>query len=520
MIDRKTKVMMAQYAAWVAVVALLNGVCYLGTEFIMLPADSAQAAWALAAEWAAVMVPLVLLLALIGVWRSACAVVLPIVMGASSVVAYFRYTINVSFTPMVLDAWVTNDVAMAMELVSWQLVACVAASLVVACAAATMRWRIGRLPKAKLGAAVLITMLLVVANHPRLERPMERRVPFVLYATVADYLEQQASLTAPRSRLTRATARHDDSLTVVFVLGESLRADHLSLNGYARQTTPRLEQLGAISLPHVRSRFTHTNASVPQIMTRADSLHPRRSQTESSFATLYQSAGYATAWLGNQEWTAHFYPLIQEYDTIAMTNREKSHYDFDQWLDEALLPPYKSLLAQCNARQLITLHTIGSHWYYPSHYTAEHARYQPTVQSKAFDRNDAAPMINAYDNTVCYTDWFLGEVIAPLTERRAIVFYLSDHGEALGEQGQWLHASESEKAHRPAALIWASASYQTRYHEQWHALLQNAKKPLSTDYLYHTILDAAAISTPYLDAEQSIMRRHDDAQRQSPISDF
>ncbi len=68
-------------------------------------------------------------------------------------------------------------------------------------------------------------------------------------------------------------ACQEDTLTVVLVLGEALRADHLGINGYNRATTPRLEEENILSLKNVYSEWTHTNQSIPYILTRADSLN-------------------------------------------------------------------------------------------------------------------------------------------------------------------------------------------------------------------------------------------------------
>ena len=113
-------------------------------------------------------------------------------------------------------------------------------------------------------------------------------------------------------------------------------------------------------------------------------------------------------------------------------------------------------------------------------------------------------MINSYDNTILYTDYFLAEVINRLRDRKAVLLYQSDHGEALGEEGVWLHASDSPAAHRAAGFVWLSPAYEAAHPTYLEALRRNASRPYRTDYLFHSVLDAGAVRSPYLDASLSV----------------
>ena len=128
------------------------------------------------------------------------------------------------------------------------------------------------------------------------------------------------------------------------------------------------------------------------------------------------------------------------------------------------------------------------------------------MQSRIVSNCDSMEIVNSYDNTVLYTDYILSEIIKPLQNKNAIMIYLSDHGEALGENNQWLHASESEVMHHTAAMVWMSNKYIKNYPDKYNALLYNQSNKQKTDFLYHTTIDAGNISTDVLDSTLSLLK--------------
>ena len=126
---------------------------------------------------------------------------------------------------------------------------------------------------------------------------------------------------------------------VVVVIGESLRSDHVPMNGYHRNTMPRLSRDSTlISFAHVFSEPWCTHTSVPRIMTRADSANPDIAYKEQSFITLFKRAGYHTVWLSNQDSNSTYAYFMHEADSLVMGNPAKSMYNFDKWLDVELVP--------------------------------------------------------------------------------------------------------------------------------------------------------------------------------------
>ena len=182
------------------------------------------------------------------------------------------------------------------------------------------------------------------------------------------------------------------------------------------------------------------------MLTRADSAHEERAFSETSFVPSFKRDGFRTTWVANQDAADTYVDFIHECDSAIFVHPEKTVYVYDEWLDTDILPHLDRLLApghQAPTRQLLILHTIGSHWYYVNHCPKRLARFQPVTHNREVKRNRPEEIINAYDNTVLATDEFLDEVIRRLERRTALLVYLSDHGEALGENGDWLHAAQT-----------------------------------------------------------------------------
>lgn len=98
------------------------------------------------------------------------------------------------------------------------------------------------------------------------------------------------------------------------------------------------------------------------------------------------------------------------------------------------------------------------------------------------------------------------QLIEELRDKTAILIYLSDHGESLGENGKYLHAEDNEPLHYPAAFVWYSVKYENLFPQKIEAMKRNAVKHVTTSFMFHSILDASSITSVYLDEEKSIFR--------------
>ena len=495
-----------RFYLFVLIATLFAGICFTSVDFVTTPVSSLKDVLVLASQWAVVTVALSFLLLIVSVNKYVFAVAFPLLTLISSVLAYFRFTMNATLTPMLLDAALENDYRTSAELCSSGLVVFVIVSFLISIGFAWYRIKRISLIKGWIPLCAGIVLLFGFTHIERFERPISERIPFNIYYTVMKYWEEKQIISEERIDLSAGATCTEDDLTVVLVIGESLRPDHLSLNGYKRNTTPLLLQEDIISFPNIYTEQTYTNRSIPHLLTRADSTDYERAYTEKSFVSFFKACGFYTTWLANQESADTYAYFMNECDSLLYVNMDKSSYVFDKWVDSDLYPSFDRAMQVNNKKKMIILHTIGSHWWYNSHFTDEFEQFRPIVKSKVISSNTDEEMINSYDNTILYTDYFIKGLIDRLKDKNAIIIYQSDHGEGLGEDGVWLHAAESPYTHSAACFLWMSPVYKAKYPAKYEQARGNALKRFRTDYLWHTMLDAAEISSEYRNDTFSLFR--------------
>ena len=435
------------------------------------------------------------------------AVFFPIFSLFGSVLAFYRYAFKATLTPMLVDAAFHNDLRTSLDVISSPLIIFVLFSLAISIFFVWARFKYISIKNGFLHLAVsLLFLALILTTNERMKNSIMQRFPFSVYNNLTEYHRLQVEIATirinPDSTL---TYKSKDTLTVVLVLGEALRADHLSLNGYKRITNPLLSvRKNVISYPHIFSEYTNTNRSLPHILTRADSAHTQRAFTETSFVPIFKACGYNSAWISNQDPANTYVAFMNECDTLIYCHPEKSVYNYNVWLDEDLLPFTNKILENKTPRNLIILHTIGSHWYYNNHTTSQFEKFKPFTKSRIISQCSPDEIINSYDNTVVYTDYFLDKLIRQLEHRNAILIYISDHGETLGEEGEWLHAGTSNASKHPACIFWFSDSFRKSFPEKVSAIEKNRNKFFRTDFVFNSILSAGNIHTKIIDNKLNV----------------
>lgn len=438
------------------------------------------------------------------------AVFVPLYGMIGATVSYYRVMYRVTITPLMLDCILHTNMEEALGVISWSLIVWVGANLLIGIALVIWRWRLKK-PKYEWLHALVVLVIFVGYYHinGRLHQSINQRYPMHIVESMRQYVHLQQLRQQPHLMPKYVVNSSPDSLDVVVVIGESARTDHFALNGYNRPTNPLLSQrTNIVSLPHIYSEYTHTLASVPVLLTRADSLHPEYQYSETSFAAILRNEGYHTAWISNQDLGDTFASFPAECDTVVWLNAGKSVFIFSEWYDENLLPEMGKQLAKENNKNLLILHTIGSHWYYNNHVPDMYNYFQPTTDNRVVTNNRHEAVINSYDNTIRYTDLVLDSIIARMTNRCAIVFYISDHGESLGENGNWLHAAGAEETKYPACVIWYSDVFAQQYPEKITALYANKNNRYRTDFLFHSVLSAAGISVVDIDSTMNIFETY------------
>lgn len=316
-----------------------------------------------------------------------------------------------------------------------------------------------------------------------------------------------------------------DRLTLVIVLGESARGDHFGLNGYARNTTPKLAaRKNLISFPDVISCTALTRTAIPCMLTRttlADAAHSTLELTprESSLIGLLRAQGFETLWLGTQG--AHsfadapFTRMMNEAHHTVLLNQYTAGAEIR---DAEALPYIEQFLKGEAPYKLLIFHTMGSHWPYQARYPQEFERFTPVcappsaverfvLLQSAMEECDRIPgaLVNSYDNSILYTDSMLDQLLSRLEAENALVLYASDHGQSLGENGHYLHGDMTVPEQRhPAMLLWASPSFAAKHRDIVERWRQIRSHPVTHDAIFHSVIDCSGLDSPLVDRALSL----------------
>ncbi len=411
--------------------------------------------------------------------------------------AFWGYSQDISITPHLLQAILETKADIAVDLINLPFVIYLGSTALLLYGMA--RWR-ARLKSVKILSLNTFVAFMCLGLYPTLEalRPgsLQNRLPYNLVYALAEYT-QQPGLKLDLDPEVKRIKDHD-SLLVVLVVGESVRADHLSINGYKRETTPNLEALeDLITFPNISTTHTYTGASLPQILT--DQGQERKDQRYTSIYSVLNKAAFETFWVGNQTLEKSYAPVVATNDSVVLIDAFKSVFSFDKRKDHDLLTPLEHYLPSVS-RSMLSLHMIGSHWWYEDRYTDKERIFTPVIDSKYIPALSPEQMINSYDNTLVYLDRFLYQVIEKLKDFSgpSVMVYISDHGEQLGENGKWLHAQAGEAAKNPAYMMWFSQRYQERFPENVAYFREAAAQKTTTDRVYYDLLHICGIKTPNL----------------------
>lgn len=492
-------------------ITLWAGLFFILPDFIDSPIEGFKSFVLTYSYWAIICFASFFLIYLLAINRYVFAITFPLFTFLGALIGYYRFAFKASLTPMIVEAVFNTYKAEAQDLISFSMIVFVLLSLLISAGFIYWRIKIGPLKKAYLHyiISILAVIFLLNSSH-RLRSNLYERFPYNVYSSLSEYIKNRKLMNVEKhdfeaDYVDLISSDDSDSTIVVLVLGESARAKNFSLNGYHRNTNPLLSDRENIySFPHIYSEYTYTSRSLAHMLTRADSLHIDRAFSEHSFISLFNKSGYRTEWISNQNPSEGYVFFMNECDTIIYAHPEKSVYNFNEWYDEDLLPYVENVLVKDFKNSLLILHSIGSHWYYNSHFPSEFEVFQPITKSRVITQNTPEEIINSYDNTIVYTDYFLNELISLIEDKTAILIYISDHGELLGEDGKWLHAVDHEALKNPAALIWLSDKYIQQHPEKQAALSSNIDKHWRTDFLFHSILSGANIPSRVVEGELDV----------------
>lgn len=316
-----------------------------------------------------------------------------------------------------------------------------------------------------------------------------------------------------------ATDTHpaDDEEIHILVIGETSRADNWQLLGYKRETTPLLSSRSDLhTFRRAVSQSNTTHKCVPMMLTQTtpwtfDSIMYRK-----SIITAFNEAGYATSFLSNQAKNHSYTQYFGEEAQDVRYLESADHYDRN------LLPLLSDALKNNpGKKKFIILHTYGSHFNYKDRYPREFAYFTPDNASTA-NKIHRDQLLNAYDNTIRYTDHFLNDIIQMVDSLgiKSTITFTSDHGEDIFDdyRGRFLHASPTAtytQLHVPM-FIWLSPQYREAYPEVGNTIADNEQKLVApSQAIFDTLIDLSGLETPVHNHIQSVA--HPQYQSPEPV---
>lgn len=366
------------------------------------------------------------------------------------------------------------------------------------------------------GAAVILMFMFKILA-PALREHRELRfllTPTNYIQAVNGYLKRKWSVPvvvtalgrdATKGLLWRGNTRR--TVTVV-VVGETARAANFSLNGYSRLTNPELSQVpGLVNFKNMQSCGTATGISLPCLFSPLgrSNYSASKAQSQEGLLDVLQHAGFKLLWRDNNSGCKGVCDRVP-YEDISHPIAGDPLCNTEECYDERLLRGLPEQIRNATGDMVIVLHQKGSHGpAYAKRYPPQFSVFGPVCTTIELAKCTRQSIVDAYDNTIRYTDHVLRQTIDLLAQAArddgvdTAMMYFSDHGESLGENNFYLHGapyviSPPEQRAVPF-MLWLSAGFRERFKIDQRCLSARVEQPFSHDHLFHSTLGMLNVST-------------------------
>ena len=464
-------------------------------------------------------------------WRRTLKPAAAVLVVAAAFGAYFMLAYGIAIDASMLVNVLQTDVHEARDLLNWRL------PVTVLALAAPPLWWLARTPVRRVAplrlaghnalllggavAVILLCLLLVfqdfastMRNQPRLRylvNPLNTVYALGKVATQPLRMESTRLLPVGRdAKLGASYAGQARPPLLVLVLGETGRSGNFGINGYARDTTPRLAARKDIaSARNAWSCGTSTAASVPCMFSHLGRTgFEARAANFENLIDVLQHAGLAVLWVDNQSGCKGVCDRIGQTSTTGL--KDAALCASGECLDRVMLQSLDARIAALPPEQrqrgtVVVLHQMGSHG--PAYFkrsAPENKKFLPECASTALQECARQQVVNAYDNSIVETDHFLDSVLKWLStqdrQAQTAMVYVADHGESLGENNLYLHGlpyaiAPDVQKHVPW-ITWLSPAMQTRLGLPMGCLQQDlAERRITHDSYFHSVLGLMDVRT-------------------------
>ena len=462
-------------------------------------------------------------------WRWTLKPVITLFCVSAAFGAYFMMAYGVVIDKTMMVNTLQTDLRETRDLLNWRLLATVLVLAVLPCVVLwrqhirlqnTVRQVLSNVAALLASSALLVLVLLlffqsiasVMRNHPQVRYLINPLNSFYALGSVAaSPFQRNESVVLPLgvdAKLGASYATQTKPPLLLLVLGETGRSVNFSLNGYARPTNPELAGQNVASQRNAWSCGTSTAASVPCMFShfgRAN--YDSRPDNREGLMDVLQHAGLAVLWLDNQSGCKGVCDRIPNVNTSQL--KVPGVCDGEECFDEVMLHDLDERIAALPAEKrakgvVVVMHQMGSHG--PAYFKRSPAtskKFLPECTSNSLQSCDRQELVNAYDNSIVYTDHLLGASIAWLKAQEPhnapAMLYVADHGESLGENNLYLHGMPYSVApdvqkHVPW-ITWLSPGFEQRSRVTTACLKQQLDAPISHDNYFHSVLGLMNVQT-------------------------
>ena len=318
-----------------------------------------------------------------------------------------------------------------------------------------------------------------------------------------------------------------DSLTIIFVIGESYNKMHSGLYGYSLPTTPNLqkqkEKGNLYVFSDVITPYNYTSMSMKNMLSCNSLRDSEKWYDYPFFPLLFRKAGYDVCFWDNQrdmfsdsnwQYAVNSYLYNDKLSEKVYSQNNKAAYQYD----EQLIDDYREFNSNQNqSNSFVLFHLLGQHVGYGQRFphTKQFVKFtlDDIHRTDAFLDTMKKQMIVDYDNATCYNDYVVSHIIDIFSKDNAVLVYLSDHGEEIYDYRDFRGRSYTE-AVTPQYLecqfdipfmIWCSDRFMAKYPETIQRIQESVNKPFMIDNVCQLFFHLGKIQTTYYHPDRDLL---------------
>ncbi|MDR2098504.1 MAG: sulfatase-like hydrolase/transferase [Rickettsiales bacterium] len=344
-------------------------------------------------------------------------------------------------------------------------------------------------------------------------RPSKWRLaPYEIHSYYSDFKREMDKINIARKRNFPkfegiAPVLKSKRMTFAIVFGEAAAREHFSLYGYHRNTNPFLGKMKKdLILYNAVSPHPQTITSFQKMLSLAEFGNMDAMYSKGSMVNFFKDAGFKTFWISNQQKSGRH----NNYISVVADDSDKATFlkdsgDGDKY-DESLLIPLAEAMKDNADKKAIFLHLAGSHHPYSSKYPQNFEEWRGA-------KNRTERFIDAYDNSIRYTDYVLQKIISMLEAENSTSYlvYVPDHGEdAIDENSSFDHGTSNIRNNmlEIPLIVWLSPEYKRQRAQFSEKLKGFAGRGFNTQNLFHAVMDLSGLYNQDIDTKKSPFSQH------------